>query len=81
MIMRYQPFGVILMSLFFAVLKIGSTRHGAVRRHFRARSILIVQSIIIFFMAAEARHPHGAAEPRAAIRKARREAAAKEAGV
>ena len=42
--------------------------------------ILIVQSIIIFFMAAEG-GIRTALQDRSAIRKARREAAAKEAGV
>ena len=52
MIMRYNPVGIILMSLFFGALKIGS---GAMELNMGISSeiILIVQSIIIFFMAAE----------------------------
>ena len=51
MIMRYQPGGIILMSLFFGVLKIGGT--GMEQMGIPSQTILIVQSIIIFFMAAE----------------------------
>ena len=51
MIMRYQPGGIILMSLFFGVLKIGGT--GMEQMGIPSETILIVQSIIIFFMAAE----------------------------
>ena len=52
MIMRYQPLGIILMSLFFGVLKVGATAmEGDVG--ISSELILIVQSIIIFFMAAE----------------------------
>ncbi len=79
MIMRYQPFGVILMSLFFAVLNIGS-RSMELSAGISSEVILIVQSIIIFFMAAEG-GIRTALQNRSAIRKARREAAAKEAGV
>ena len=79
MIMRYQPFGVILMSLFFAVLNIGS-RSMELSAGISSEVILIVQSIIIFFMAAEG-GIRTALQDRSAIRKARREAAAKEAGV
>ena len=79
MIMRYQPFGVILMSLFFAVLNIGS-RSMELSAGISSEVILIVQSIIIFFMAAEG-GIRTALQNRSAIRKARREAKAKEAGV
>ena len=79
MIMRYQPFGVILMSLFFAVLNIGS-RSMELSAGISSEVILIVQSIIIFFMAAEG-GIRTALQNRSAIRKARREAASKEAGV
>ena len=51
MIMRYNPMGIILMSLFFGVLKIGGT--GMEQTGIPSQTILIVQSIIIFFMAAE----------------------------
>ena len=51
MIMRYQPMGIVLMSFFFGVLKIGGT--GMERMGIPSQTILIVQSIIIFFMAAE----------------------------
>ena len=51
MIMRYQPVGIILMSFFFGVLKIGGT--GMEQVGIPSQTILIVQSIIIFFMAAE----------------------------
>ena len=51
MIMRYQPMGIILMSFFFGVLKIGGT--GMEQMGIPSQTILIVQSIIIFFMAAE----------------------------
>lgn len=52
MIMRYNPIGIMLMSLFFGALKIGS---GAMELNMGISSeiILIVQSIIIFCMAAE----------------------------
>ena len=51
MIMRYNPTGIILMSCFFAVLKIGGT--GMEKIGIPSETILVVQSIIIFFMAAE----------------------------
>lgn len=52
MIVHYKPLGIILMSFFFAVLKIGG---GAMESKVGISSelILIIQSIIIFFMAAE----------------------------
>ncbi len=52
MIMRYRPVGIALMSLFFGALKIGS---GAMELNMGISSelVLIVQSIIIFFMAAQ----------------------------
>ncbi len=52
MIMRYKPVGIILMSLFFGVLKIGGITMQS-RTGISSELILIVQSIIIFFMAAE----------------------------
>ncbi len=52
MIMRYNPFGVILMSFFFAILSIGS-KSMELTAGISSELILIVQSIIIFFMAAE----------------------------
>ena len=51
MIMRYQPTGIVLMSFFFGILKIGGT--GMEQMGIPSQTILIVQSIIIFFMAAE----------------------------
>ena len=66
------------MSLFFAVLNIGSRSMESIG--LSSEVILIVQSVIIFFMAAEG-GIRTALQNRSAIRKARREAAAKEAGV
>ena len=51
MIMRYDPLGIIFMSLFFGVLKIGAT--GMEQIGIPSEIVLIVQSVIIFFMAAE----------------------------
>ena len=51
MVMRYQPMGIVLMSFFFGVLKIGGT--GMEQVGIPSQTILIVQSIIIFFRAAE----------------------------
>ncbi len=51
MIMRYNPGGIALMSLFFGALKIGAT--GMEKVGIPSETILIVQSVIIFFMAAE----------------------------
>jgi len=52
MIMRYQPFGVIVMSFFFAVLTIGGSAME-LSAGISSEVILIVQAVIIFFMAAE----------------------------
>ncbi len=52
MIMRYKPFGIILMSFFFGALKMGATGMQS-QTGISSELILIVQSIIIFFMAAE----------------------------
>lgn len=52
MIMRYNPLGVILMSFFFAILSIGG-KTMELSAGISSELILIVQSIIIFFMAAE----------------------------
>lgn len=52
MIMRYNPFGIMLMSFFFAILSIGS-KSMELTAGISSELILIVQSIIIFFMAAE----------------------------
>ena len=52
MIMRYQPVGVILMSFFFAILNIGSSAME-LSAGISSEVMLIVQSVIIFFMAAE----------------------------
>lgn len=52
MIMRYNPVGIILMSLFFGAMKIGGTAME-LNAGIPSSLIIIVQSIIIFFMAAE----------------------------
>lgn len=70
MIMRYKPTGIILMSFFFGILKVGGT--GMEQAGIPGQTILIVQSIIIFFMAAErgisesirARRAHSTAQSR-----------------
>ncbi len=51
MIMRYHPMGIIVMSFFFGALKIGGAAMEQVG--IPSETILIVQSVIIFFMAAE----------------------------
>ncbi len=52
MIMRYRPMGIIFMSLFFGALKIGSSAME-LNVGISSELTLIVQSIIIFFMAAQ----------------------------
>ena len=52
MIMRYRPVGIIFMSLFFGALKIGSSAME-LNVGISSELTLIVQSIIIFFMAAQ----------------------------
>lgn len=52
MIMRYDPLGTILMSFFFGILKMGGIAMQS-RTGISSELILIIQSIIIFFMAAE----------------------------
>lgn len=52
MIMRYNPFGVIMMSFFFAILTIGGSAME-LSAGISGEVILIVQAVIIFFMAAE----------------------------
>lgn len=52
MIMQYRPLGIILMSFFFAVLKIGAISMQS-KTGISSELIDIVQAIIIFFMAAE----------------------------
>ena len=52
MIMRYQPLGTILMSFFFGLLKAGAIPMQS-KTGISSELILIIQSIIIFFMAAE----------------------------
>ena len=52
MMMRYQPLGIILMSLFFGAMKIGGTSMEA-QADIPSSLVVIIQSIIIFFMAAE----------------------------
>ncbi len=52
MIMRYDPIGIVLMSVFFAALKIGGTAME-LSVGVSSELMLIVQSVIIFFMAAE----------------------------
>lgn len=79
MIMRYDPLGIVLMSLFFAALKIGGTAME-LSAGISSELILIVQSIIIFFMAAESGVSRMIRERRAR-RAARREmASGEEAG-
>ena len=52
MIMRYEPAGIVLMSLFFAALRIGGMAME-LNVGISSELILIIQSIIIFFMAAQ----------------------------
>ncbi len=52
MIMRYQPLGIVLMSFFFGALKMGAIKMQS-DTAIPSELILIIQSIIIFFMAAE----------------------------
>ena len=52
MIMRYDPVGIVLMSLFFAALRIGGMAME-LNVGISSELILIIQSIIIFFMAAQ----------------------------
>ena len=52
MIMQYKPLGIILMSFFFAVLKVGAITMQS-KTGISSELIDIVQAIIIFFMAAE----------------------------
>lgn len=70
MIMRYDPLGIVLMSLFFGVLKIGAM--GMETVGIPSETILIVESIIIFFMAAESGISRALREKRAR-RRARRQ--------
>ncbi|MCE5343388.1 MAG: ABC transporter permease [Eubacteriales bacterium] len=80
MIMRYQPVGVILMSFFFAILNIGGSAME-LSAGISSEVLLIVQSVIIFFMAAEGgisemvRTRSAARRLRRAARKAEKEAA------
>lgn len=52
MIMRYQPLGIVIMSLFFSALEVGSASME-MTAGVSSELISIIQSIIIFFMAAE----------------------------
>jgi simple sugar transport system permease protein len=52
MIMRYDPVGIVLMSVFFAAMKIGGLAME-LQVGISSELVLIVQAIIIFFMAAE----------------------------
>lgn len=52
MMMRYQPLGIILMSLFFGAMKVGGSYMEA-QAGIPSSLVIIIQSIIIFFMAAE----------------------------
>ena len=72
MIMRYNPFGVVLMSFFFAILSIGG-KSMELSAGVPSELILIVQSIIIFFMAAES-GIRTAVGNWASVRRARRRA-------
>ena len=73
MIMRYNPFGTILMSFFFAMLNIGG-KSMELSAGVSSELILVIQSIIIFFMAAEG-GIRRALRQKATLRKARRKAA------
>ena len=77
MIMRYNPFGVVLMSFFFAVLSIGG-KSMELSAGVPSELILIVQSIIIFFMAAES-GIRTAISNWLSVRRARRRAGREEA--
>ena len=74
MIMRYNPFGVIVMSFLFAILSIGG-KSMELSAGVSSELILIVQSIIIFFMAAEGGIRKSFSD-RAALWRARRQEAA-----
>ena len=52
MIARYNPVGIILMSLFFGAMKIGGAAME-LNAEIPSTLVVIIQSIIIFFMAAE----------------------------
>lgn len=52
MIMRYKPLGIILMSFFFGILKSGVIKIQTTA-HIQPELVQIIQSVIIFFMAAE----------------------------
>jgi len=52
MIMRYKPLGIILMSFFFGALKMGAISMQS-STGISSELILIIQSVIIFLMAAE----------------------------
>lgn len=52
MIMRYEPVGIILMSLFFGAMKIGGSAME-LNANIPSSLTVLIQSIIIFFMAAE----------------------------
>lgn len=52
MIMRYNPVGIILMSLFFGAMEIGGAAME-LNASIPSSLIVLIQSIIIFFMAAE----------------------------
>ena len=52
MIMQYRPLGIILMSFFFGALKIGAVSMQS-QTGISSELILIIQSVIIFFMAAQ----------------------------
>ena len=78
MIARYQPVTTILLSLFFAVLKIGAEGMQA-NAGVSNQIYLIIQTIIIFFMAAES-GIFKAIEDRRMQKRARREALARREG-
>ena len=52
MIARYNPAGIIFMSVFFGAMKIGGANMELVA-NIPSSLVIIIQSIIIFFMAAE----------------------------
>ena len=78
MIARYDPLTTILLSVFFAILKIGA-QGMELSAGVPNQIYLIIQTVIIFFMAAE-RGIFSAIRERAARKKAQRAAQARQEG-